>query len=288
VTEGLKIGDIDPRGVKEYCSTISEKALAISGVLFQYVMKNPLADSFTTGVSASAALGGVLAILLGLGRFLPLLALFTGLLGLLVVYRLASYRGRVQPMTMLLAGIVINTFASALISLFKYLSDDSVSSIVFWLMGGFQWASFPRVVVLALCLAVSLLFLSRKTFALDVLCFDDQTALTTGLRVYHLRRSLFFFATMLTSVSVAYAGIIGFVGLIVPHLLRLCGFLRASELIPLSVLFGAGFMILNDLLARTVLPQGQELPVGIITSALGGFFFLNLLMKKKRELYYFD
>jgi len=92
----------------------------------------------------------------------------------------------------------------------------------------------------------------------------------------------------LSAVSVAYAGIIGFVGLIVPHLLRLAGFVRAQELLPLSILFGASFMTLNDLLARTVLSQGQELPVGILTATLGGLFFLNLLLKKKKELFYFD
>ncbi len=263
-------------------------ALALSGLLFQYVMKNPLADSFTTGVSSSAALGGVLAILLGCGRLLPLFALASGLLGLYVVYRIASYSGRVQPLTMLLAGIVINTFASALISLLKYLSDDSVTSIVFWLMGGFQWASWWRdgVLLLVLCTAFGALW--RETLALDILCFDDQTALSSGLNLNRLRWTLFFWATLLSAVSVAYAGIIGFVGLIVPHLLRLAGFVRAQELLPLSLLFGASFMTLNDLLARTVLSQGQELPVGIITAALGGLFFLNLLLKKKKELFYFD
>ncbi len=263
-------------------------ALALSGILFQYVMKNPLADSFTTGVSASSALGGVLAILLGLGHFLSCFALATGLLGLVVVYRISSYQGRVQPITMLLAGIVINTFASALISLIKYLSDDSVSSIVFWLMGSFQWASFQKIGVLGVVLIITFGLLCRDYWALDVFCFDDQTALTSGLSVYALRRRLFFLATLLTAVSVAYTGIIGFVGLIVPHLIRLGGFVRASELIPLSLIFGAGFMMLNDLLARTILPQGQELPVGVITSILGGLFFLNILLKKKKELYYFD
>lgn len=263
-------------------------ALALSGVLFQYVMRNPLADSFTTGVSSSSALGGVLAILLGLGHFLSCFALATGLLGLVVVYRISSYQGQVQPITMLLAGIVINTLASALISLIKYLSDDSVSSIVFWLMGSFQWASFQKIVVLGVVLIITFGLLCRDYLALDIFCFDDQTALTSGLSVYALRRRLFFLATLLTAVSVAYTGIIGFVGLIVPHLIRLGGFVRASELIPLSLIFGAGFMMLNDLLARTILPQGQELPVGVITSILGGLFFLNILLKKKKELYYFD
>ncbi len=263
-------------------------ALSLSGLLFQYVMKNPLADSFTTGVSSSAALGGVVAILLGLGRLLPFFALASGLLGLYVVYHIASYRGHVQPLTMLLAGIVINTFASAVISLLKYISDDSVTSIVFWLMGGFQWASWSRDALLFCALLVSFGALWRKALALDVLCFDDETAASSGLDLSRLRRRLFFWATLLSTISVAYAGIIGFVGLIVPHLLRLAGFVRAKELLPLSLIFGAFFMTLNDLLARTILAQGQELPVGIITAALGGFFFLNLLLKKKKELFYFD
>ncbi len=263
-------------------------ALSLSGLLFQYVMKNPLADSFTTGVSASAAMGGVLALLFGLGRVLPIAALASGLLGLLVVYRIASFRGRIQPITMLLAGIVINTFASAVISLVKYLSDDSVSSIVFWLMGGFQWASYSRVAVLAGALTFSSILLSRHLLALDLLGFDDETATTSGLDLFSLRRLLFFLATLLTAFCVSYAGIIGFVGLIVPHLLRLSGFFKARELLPLSLLFGAVFMMGNDLLARVLLPEGQELPVGIITSTVGGLFFLHLLVQKKRELYGLD
>lgn len=263
-------------------------ALSLSGLLFQYVMKNPLADSFTTGVSASAALGGVLAILFGWGRALPIMALITGVFGLLIVYRIASLKGRIQPITMLLAGIVINTFASALISLAKYLSDDSVSSIVFWLMGGFQWASLERVAVLALALGLSVLALIPRVLALDLLGFDDHTASTSGVDLSQVRRLLFFLATLLTALAVSYAGIIGFVGLIVPHLLRLLGFLKARELLPLSLVFGAVFMMGNDLLARTALPEGQELPVGIITSAVGGLFFLYLLVQKKRELYGLD
>ncbi len=262
--------------------------LSLAGLLFQYVMKNPLADSFTTGVSASSAMGGVLALLLGQGRLLPLFALGTGLGGLVAVYYIASFRGRIQPVTMLLAGIIINTFASAVISLVKYLSEDSVSSIVFWLMGSFQWASFPRVGVLLSALFLSFILLLPHSLALDLLAFDEKTATTSGVDLFRLRRKLFFLATLLTAISVSYTGIIGFVGLIVPHLLRLLGFLRAKELLPLVLLFGLVFMMGNDLLARVILPEGQELPVGIITSCLGGLFFLNLLVKKKKELYGFD
>ncbi len=263
-------------------------ALSMGGVLFQYVMKNPLADSFTTGVAASSALGAVLAILLGLHGLMPVTGLGGGLLGLWVVYRVASYRGSVEPLSMLLAGIVVSTFGSACISLIKYLSDEGVSSIVFWLMGGFQNASVERVLVFTGVLAVSFVYLQRRALALDIIAFDETTARSSGVDVDRLRKEAFFFGTLLTAISVGYAGIIGFVGLIVPHLLRLVGFLRAGQLLGMSLLGGASFMVLNDLVARTILPQGQELPVGIITSSLGGVFFLYLLVTKKRQLYGID
>ncbi len=263
-------------------------ALAFSGVLFQYVMKNPLADSFTTGVSASSAMGAVIAIMLGLGVVIPLFALAGGIIGLIAVYKIASVRGRVQPITMLLAGIVISTFSSATISFMKFLSDDAVSSIIFWLMGGFQSASVKKVAILGFVIALSYLMIRRDYLSLDIICFDDTTAVSSGVSVERLRRKAFFVAALLTAFSVGYAGIIGFVGLIVPHIIRLLRFVKASELIPLSLLGGAFFMILNDLIARTILAEGQELPVGIITSSVGGVFFLYLLIKRKKELYYFD
>ncbi len=263
-------------------------ALALSGLLFQYVMKNPLADSFTTGVSASSAMGAVVAILLGLGVLIPLFALAGGIAGLVIVYRISSVRGRVQPITMLLAGIVLSTFSSATISFMKFLSDDAVSSIIFWLMGGFQDASLKKVFALSMVVLSSFLLVKRRYLALDILSFDDTTALSSGIKVDRLRKEAFFLAALLTAFSVGYAGIIGFVGLIVPHVIRLMKFVKASELVPLSILAGAVFMIFNDLVSRTLLAEGQELPVGIITSSIGGLFFLYLLIKRKRELYYFD
>ena len=263
-------------------------ALALSGVLFQYVMKNPLADSFTTGVSASSAMGAVIAIMSGFGVALPFFALGGGLIGLLAVYKISSVNGRVQPITMLLAGIVISTFASSIISLMKYLADDSVASIIFWLMGGFQGASAAKTAILFVVLVVSYIFVKRDCLSLDIVCFDDATALSSGIDVNRLRRKAFFFAALLTAISVGYAGIIGFVGLIVPHVIRLLRYVKAVDLVPLSMLSGATFMICNDLIARTILPEGQELSVGIITSAIGGLFFLYLLTKRKRELFYFD
>ncbi len=263
-------------------------ALALSGVLFQYVMKNPLADSFTTGVSASSAMGAVIAIMLGLMPYIPLFALAGGVAGLSLVYRIASYRGRIQPITMLLAGIVLSTFASATISFMKFLSDDAVSSIIFWLMGGFQAATPSKDMILFAVICVSFLVVRGDYLRLDILCFDDTTASSTGVDVNRLRKKLFFAAALLTAFSVGYAGIIGFVGLIIPHILRLGNFVKASYLLPASLIGGAAFMIATDLIARTILQEGQELPVGVITSSIGGVFFLYLLVKRRKELFYFN
>ncbi|NOZ70145.1 MAG: iron ABC transporter permease [Deferribacteres bacterium] len=263
-------------------------ALALSGVLFQYVMKNPLADSFTTGVSASSAMGAVIAIMLGLMPYIPLFALAGGISGLYLVYRIASYRGRIQPITMLLAGIVLSTFASATISFMKFLSDDAVSSIIFWLMGGFQAATPLKDLILFAVICLSFLSVRGDYLKLDILCFDDTTASSTGVDVNRLRKKLFFAAALLTAFSVGYAGIIGFVGLIIPHILRLGNLVRASYLLPASLTGGAAFMMATDLVARTILQGGQELPVGVITSSIGGVFFLYLLIKRRKELFYFN
>jgi len=269
-------------------ASFSGGALALSGLYFQYVMQNPLADSFTTGASASAALGAVLALLAAGEKALLPASVAGALLGLLAVLRIASLRGRLLPVTMLLAGIVVNTFASAAISLLKFLADESVASVVFWLMGGFQNADYFRAGLLALTGGLALAYGMARAPALDLTAFDEETALSSGVPLYRLRRELLFLGALLTAVSVAFSGIIGFVGLIVPHLLRLAGFLRASALVPLTFLFGASFMMTADLLARTLLPQGQELPVGVLTSALGGLFFLYLLARRKRDLYEMD
>ncbi len=279
---------IDVRLPRVMLAGLVGASLAMSGALFQYVMKNPLADSFTTGVSASSAMGAVVAILLGLSPFIPLFSLISGITGLYIVYRIASYRGRVQPITMLLAGIVISTFASSAISFMKFLSDDAVSSIVFWLMGGFQSATFTKNLVLLLILSFSYIIIGKDYLKLDILCFDDTTALSSGVDVSALRKKIFFLAALLTSFSVGYSGIIGFVGLIIPHILRLAKLVRASLLIPATVTGGAAFMIATDTAARTMLTQGQELPVGVITSSTGGLFFLYLLIKRRKELFYFD
>ncbi len=260
-------------------------ALVIAGTLFQYVLQNPLADSFTTGASSASALGAVIAIALGLTQLLLPFALAFSLMSLILVYKLASFKGKLSPVTVLLAGIIISTFSSAAISLIKFLSQDSVTSIVFWLMGGFQNASFTKDLILFVILIIVFLRLYKIALAIDILSFDEQTAISSGVNVYFLRKELLFHGALLTAVCVAFSGIIGFVGLIIPHILRLLKHYQARSLFVQGIISGASFMMLADLLSRILLKGGEELPVGVLTSTIGGIFFMYLLVQKKSSLY---
>ena len=263
-------------------------ALVIAGTLFQYVLQNPLADSFTTGASSASALGAVIAIALGLTQLLLPFSLAFALLSLAVVYKLASFKGKLSPVTVLLAGIIISTFSSATISFIKFLSQDSVTSIVFWLMGSFQNASYTKDFILFAILIPVLIRLYKLSLAIDILSFDEQTAMSSGVNVYLLRKELLFHGALLTAVCVAFSGIIGFVGLIVPHILRFFKHYQAKSLFIQGTIAGASFMMLADLLSRVLLKGGEELPVGVLTSTIGGIFFLYVLMQRKKEFYQWE
>ena len=262
--------------------------LVVAGILFQYVMQNPLADSFTTGASSSSALGAVIAIVIGANCLILPLSVGFCLLGLIIVYKISSYQGKLSPLTLLLAGIVISTFSSALISLLKFASEESITSIVFWLMGGLQNATLKKDLILLVVLFAVLIRLNSLSLSIDLMAFDDETAISSGVNIYRLRKELMFYGALLTGVCVAFSGIIGFVGLIVPHILRLAKVLKAKELLLTGALSGASFLIIADLVSRIALKGGEELPIGILTSSIGGVFFLYLLVQNRKRLYQWD
>ncbi len=261
--------------------------LALSGSIYQLTLKNPLADSFTTGTASSAALGAVLGIACGLPTpLVPLLALGTGLCGLFLVYRLSVTAGVINPVTMILSGVVVNIVASAVISFSKFYFEESLSSIVFWLMGGFFIVDWTRLGVCALLLAVSFLLLQRIGLQLNLLAFDEASARTMGVDVARLRRFSFVLATLLVAVAVSHTGIIGFVGLITPHIARSLYGSDMKRNLTASTLLGALLLMLADAGARSIIPGGAELPVGIITALLGGIFFLYLLRTRRERLWH--
>ncbi|WP_432454027.1 FecCD family ABC transporter permease [Agarivorans sp. QJM3NY_29] len=256
--------------------------LGLSGSIYQLTLKNPLADSFTTGAASSSALGAVLAIAIGVPVYLvSVFAFVTGLSGLILVYRMSLTQGRINPITMILAGVVMNIVASAMISFSKYYFEDSLNSIVYWLMGGIFLVSWDKLALCALILTGVYFYLQRQALKLNILALDEQSAQSLGLNVHRLRSVAFVLSTILVSVAVSFSGIIGFVGLIVPHVARS---LFGSDMklnIFYSSLLGSFLLMLSDTLSRVIIPGGAELPVGIITAILGGLFFFYLLRTRR-------
>lgn len=296
-------GTVDPAWQTVVCdirlsrvvlSAVVGGSLAVAGVAFQGILRNPLADPFTIGVSTGAAFGASLAIFLGIGGsalaglgFIPVAALAGALAALCIVIALARVDGRLKRDTMVLAGIVVATFLSALISLLKSLDEESVSSMVFWVMGSFQGRGWVHVQFSLPYIVVGLLLVARYARELDILALGDTQARQLGVDVNRVRIRILVGASLLTAGAVSVSGVIGFVGLVVPHLLRMIAGPGHARLVVLSVLLGAMALVWSDVAARVLLPGGEELPVGVVTALLGGPFFC-LLLKWKKEATAFD
>jgi ABC-type Fe3+-siderophore transport system permease subunit len=261
-------------------------ALATAGVALQGLLRNPLAEPHLIGVSGGAALGAVVAILLG-GRtafvetsVLPLAAAGGALVSVAVIYRLSMVRGRLQPYVLLLAGVVYNAFAGALIMFANSIADFyAAHGLLFWLMGSLATQSYRLVAAVAIYSGVGALWLLLQTRRLNVLSLGEDGALQLGVNVDRTRRVTFVASSLLVGAVVSIAGMIGFVGLIVPHVVRLLVGADHRLLLPASLLTGAIFLIWADTVARTALGV-VELPVGVVTALCGGPFFVYLL---KRE-----
>jgi iron complex transport system permease protein len=261
--------------------------LALSGALYQQLLRNPLADGFTTGAASCCALGAVVAISLGLPAVaVGMFALASGMAGFWFVYLLSMRGSYVEPVTMILAGIVLNIVASSFISFIKFLNEESVLSVVFWLMGSLEFVGWGKVLIELAILVLSLLVMLRYSYALDVMALDDASAFSTGVNVNFLRKYLFFWATLLVAFSVAFTGVIAFIGLIVPHAVRVLVGVRSRNVLIFSALGGGMLLMVADAVSRSLLVGGGEMPVGIITSLTGGGFFLYLLFRKKKGVWY--
>ena len=267
--------------------------LALTGAATQTLFRNPLADPSLIGVSAGAALATVSVVVLGgsllaesallstLG--LPLISFAGGVLATLLVTRMAAqYRG-ISMTALLLIGLAINAIAGAIIGALKYVADaQALRDASFWMMGRFSEANWWQVVLLLLVLAVTLWSLQRRAAAMNLWLLGREEAQLLGVDVKALRWALIFCASVGVGVVVAFAGLIGFVGLMVPHLVRLWSGPDNRLLLPQSALVGAALMVLADALSRALISP-SELPVGILTALAGGPFFLLLIHLRYRE-----
>jgi iron complex transport system permease protein len=261
-------------------------ALAAAGVVFQGLLRNPLATPFTLGVSSGAALGAMLAITFGWtlnGAGVPAipLASFAGSLGAVaIVYALARAKhGGLSTNTLLLAGVTMNAFFSALILFVQYFADFTETyRTLRWLMGDLDISAYQPIVTALPLLAVSLIAFAWLARPLNLLSLGPDSAETHGVDISFAQRLAFLSASLATGAAVSIGGPIGFVGIVVPHLVRLMVGSDHRVVLPASVLFGAAFLVGCDILARTVMSP-VELPVGVVTALIGGPFFLWLLIR---------
>jgi iron complex transport system permease protein len=263
--------------------------LAAAGAAFQGLFRNPLADPYVVGASGGAALGASLAIVLGLSWSfagfgpVPLAAFAGSLLAVFIVYFIAEAGGKASAIELLLAGAALSTLLTAITSLLMMVRDTTLHEVFAWLMGGLAGRSWPHLRNSGPYMVVGLAALWLMARPLDALAHGEETAESLGLPMGRARGALVAAASLTTAAAVAAGGTIGFVGLIAPHAARFLFGAAHHRLIPASALIGALLLVLADDLARTVLAP-IELPVGIVTSLLGGAFFLYLLKTRQQEL----
>jgi iron complex transport system permease protein len=264
-------------------------ALAVSGATFQALLRNPLAEPYILGVSSGAAAGAVLTVVTGWSlRFiwaLPMAAFVGSVLSMLLVFRIAYSVGRsLDTRVLLLAGVVVSAFLVALIWLVLTFADtESVRSAIFWMMGSHANASWRSVGIVATCLVPSLVILFAMARPLNLLAIGEPTAAYLGTRVERTKLLAFATASLLTAASVSVSGTIGFVGLVVPHAIRLIWGSDNRALLPCSALAGAAFLVAADTLSRS-LAGANELPIGIVTALVGVPCFVWLLRRPASRL----
>lgn len=266
-------------------------ALSGSGAAYQGLFRNPLADPFLIGVASGAGLGAVIAMSIqwpysfwGL-MAIPTAAFITALLTVFIVYMIARVGQTIPTTNLILAGVAFSSFATSLTSFLMLRSTSEVRRALGWLLGGASQAGWTAILAILPYLVMGLGILLISGHALNLLQFGDDQAQQLGLNVTRIKTILLIAASLATAAAVAFSGIIGFIGLIVPHLMRLWFGADYRRLIPLSIIGGASALLISDIIARIVLAP-QEIPVGIITALVGAPFFLWVLRRAKNQGYW--
>ena len=262
-------------------------ALAFSGAIYQGLFKNPMAESYVLGVSSGAALGGTLSIILGISKILgfsgtALVSFVGAVVTTFLVYGMARGRGRVSMTTLLLAGVAINFLLSALNSLLLIFNKNNMERIMLWTMGSLANANWTKVAVAFFGAMIGMMVTSFFSKDLNVLLMGEEDAKHLGINVERTKKILLALSSLIAAMAVSVSGIIGFVGMIVPHAVRLITGPDHRIVLPYSAVMGGVFLIVADILART-LASPMEIPVGVITAITGAPFFLYLLIKERRR-----
>lgn len=260
-------------------------ALAVSGAVLQGMFRNPLADPGLIGVSSGAALGAVASVALGFSALgvatLPASAFVGGVIASIAVYLMARHDGRTEVVTLVLTGIALNTVAGAMTGLLTYVaSDQQLRAVVFWSLGSLGSATWTSVGASFPFILTGLLLIPRWSAALNLFVLGEREARHLGVDTERVRLKLILVTALMTGAAVAVAGVVGFVGLIVPHVIRLVAGPNHRVLIPACALGGASLVLIGDLVARTIAAPA-ELPLGVVTALLGGPFLLVLMLRTR-------
>ncbi len=253
-------------------------SLAVCGAGFQGIFKNPMVDPFVLGVSSGAALGAAIGIVLHFGT--TLLAFVGAFLTITLVYNISKIGKKVPVATLLLSGIAVSQTLSATMSIIMILNKQSMDQIMFWTMGSLNGKGWGQIITVLPYSLLGIALLLTTCRELDIMLTGEETAIQLGVNVESLKKRVLFASTVITAAVISVTGIIGFVGLVVPHVVRMITGPKHRVLMPLSLLFGGTFLIICDTAARSM--AVWEIPVGIITSLCGGPFFIYLLRRMKR------
>jgi len=286
INQGVRYIIFNIRIPRTLFATLAGAGLSVCGLAFQSIFRNPLSDPYILGVSSGASLGATLAIVLGLENiFLGIsgMSFIFAFLSIFIIIKIASYGNRIHTTTLLLAGISINFLASAFISLLMTLNQEQIEKIVFWTMGSLSNISYHSLIGVSIAVVMGIICITYHARDLNALLIDTQTAKSLGVNVERTKRIILLICTLMVALIVSESGVIGFIGLVVPHIVRLIIGSDNRRMIPFSILGGIIFMITSDVLSRTIMPP-SEIPVGSITALIGSPFFIYLLFNAKKRL----
>lgn len=262
--------------------------LAVAGAGFQSVLRNPLADPYTLGVSSGASVGAALLIFTGMqyaliGAWtLPLVAFVTGMLTLWGVLALARDNGKIPTASLILSGVVMQSFLGAVVTFLTAMNKKTINEIIYWTMGSLSLRGWSYSAILFPYLILGLIFIWSRARSLNLLALGERQAAHLGIHVERLKLSVLIVSTLLTAGAVSVSGVIGFVGLVIPHMVRLIAGPDYRLIIPLSAIGGAIFMVWADTAARSLLAP-TEIPLGVVTAFVGAPFFAYLLYRNKKQ-----
>jgi len=263
--------------------------LAIAGTAMQAVFRNPLASPYILGLSSGASLGAAIGMIvtvsvISAAILTPLLAFVTCFLTMLLVYSMARVGGSIRTETLILSGVAVSSLLAALVSFLTFIAGEKLEGIVFWSMGNLGSATWEQIIFMAPIVMVCAFFLMTQSKKLNALMLGDAHAMDLGIDVKRTRLFVLILTTAIVAAAVSFVGVIGFIGLVIPHILRILLGPDNRIIMPLSMIAGASFILICDYLAHVIVPYYGTLPIGVITALIGAPIFIMLLLSRKKEV----